>query len=114
MPVNSILLQCRRDIQSRTARTLVSVGAALVLCSPLAALAQTKTFCGPEVKAEVAQALAGVEDASEAEKLAVEADLYTKYQPAQDAELVPADSFLWPRASAAPPSPTSAASSTRK
>ena len=78
------------------ALTLLALGAALVLCSPLAARAQTKTYCGPEVKDAVAQALAGVEDASDAEKLAVEADLYTKYQAcAKDAALVPATSTFF-------------------
>lgn len=93
MPVDSILLKCRRDIQSRTARTLVSVGAAVVLCLPLAALAQTKTVCGPEIKAYVAQTLAGAEDAAEQDKLALEAELYDKYKTClQDVQLLPANS----------------------
>jgi hypothetical protein len=91
-----MLLQCRRDIQSRTARTLVSVGAAVVLCLPLAALAQTKTFCGPEVKAYVAQALASAADAPEKDKLALEAELYAKYKSClQDVQLIPADAPLY-------------------
>jgi hypothetical protein len=56
MFVDSILLKCGRDIQSRIARTVLAVRGALTLGLPLSALAQTQTFCGPEVKEEVAQA----------------------------------------------------------
>src|SRR5262249_49915355 len=49
------------------------------------------SVCGPEVKAEVAKALSGATGASDTEKLALEKELYAKYQfCAQDAQLVPA------------------------
>lgn len=55
------------------------------------ALAQGKTVCGPEVKQQVVNALAGVEGA---EKLALEAELYEKYKGcAQDAAFVPESFF---------------------
>ena len=87
MPAYSILLKCRRDIQSRTVRTMASVGAALALCLPLAALAQTTTVCGPEIKTFIAQTLA---EAPENEQLAVQAELYAKYKTClQDVKLIP-------------------------
>jgi hypothetical protein len=94
MLIDTILLKCRRDIQWRAARILLSMGSALALCLPLAALAQGQTYCGPEIKEEVAIAVANVKDAPDADKLAVEAGLYAKYQAcAQDAKLFPSASF---------------------
>ena len=76
---------------SRIARALVSLGAALARCSPRASLAQTKTYCGPDVKEYVAKALSAAEDQSDEQKLALQADLYAKYKDCiQDAALIPA------------------------
>jgi hypothetical protein len=76
---------------SRIARALVSVGAALALCSPLASLAQTKTYCGPDVKDYVAKTLSAADNQTDEQKLALQADLYAKYKDcAQDAALIPA------------------------
>jgi len=72
-------------------RIVVAASAILVLMLPSPAHAQTGTVCGPEVKAEVAKALSAVADASDAEKLSLEAELYAKYQfCAQDAQVVAA------------------------
>lgn len=102
--------------ETRAAMTLLALGSAFALCSPVAVLAQSKTYCGPEVKEEVARALASVEDASDSDKLAMEAQLYEKFQGcAQDSQLTHRPrASTWPRASAVPPCPTSAASSTRR
>jgi hypothetical protein len=102
------LLKHPRDVRSRAVMTVLALGSAFALCSPVAALAQTSlvkapvqtalvvapeqttTYCGPEVKEEVAAALGNMDGASDAEKLAVEADLYQKYQGcAKDSALVP-------------------------
>jgi hypothetical protein len=72
-----------------------------LFCLPLLALAsvlfvsqnaaaQTQTYCGPEVKEEVVKALAGVEGAPDDQQLAVEKELYAKFQYcAQDAVVFP-------------------------
>ena len=87
------LVQHLRGARSRTAITLVALGSAFALASPLPAFAQTKTYCGPEVKEEVVHALAAVAAASDADKLAVEAQLYEKFKGCtQDAQLVAATS----------------------
>jgi hypothetical protein len=83
------LLQHLRGVQSRRALALLALGSAFALASPLPALAQTKTYCGPEVKDEVVNALAAVATAAEADKLAVEAQLYEKFKGCtQDAQLI--------------------------
>ena len=89
------LLKRLHHARSRVAMSLLALGSAFALCSPMAALAQDKTFCGPEVKEYVAQALERMEQASDADKLAFEAQLYEKYQAcAQDSQLVaPTSSF---------------------
>jgi len=70
-------------------RTVVAASAILVLMLPSAAQAQTASVCGPEVKAEVAKALSAVVGATDSAKLALEAELYAKYQfCAQDAQVV--------------------------
>ncbi len=77
----------------KTIISMACIGSALLLSWPAAAQAQT--VCGPEVKDEVAKAVAGIEGASAAETLAVEKELYDKYQAcAQDAELVPSSFFV--------------------
>lgn len=82
--------------RSRAAITLLTLGSAFALSSPVGALAQTTTYCGPDVKEEVVRALATVENASDADKLAMEADLYEKYQGcAKDSTLIPATSSFY-------------------
>jgi hypothetical protein len=89
----SIVRMSRADVRARAARILVTLGTTLLVTLPSAALAQT--VCGPEVKEEVAKALAAVENSSEDEKQAVEKELYAKYQAcARDAELVPSSFFV--------------------
>jgi hypothetical protein len=77
------------------AKRVLLAGAALLAVSlPTSALAQTATVCGPEVKAEIVKALSAVATASDAQKLALEKELYTKYQFCkQDAQFV-SSSFL--------------------
>jgi hypothetical protein len=78
------------DVRVRAA--LVTMGSALLMSVPSAAVAQT--VCGPDVKEEVAKALAAVENSSDDEKQAVEKELYAKYQAcARDSELVPSSFF---------------------
>ena len=50
----------RHGVRSRATRILLTVGSALLVSLPQAALAQTSTVCGPEVKEEVVKALAGL------------------------------------------------------
>ena len=77
----------------KTIMSMVCIGSALLLSWPAAAQAQT--VCGPEVKEEVAKALAGIEGKAAAETLAVEKELYDKYQAcAQDAQQVPSSFFV--------------------
>jgi hypothetical protein len=79
----------RPNLRSRAVRTLLVVGSALLVSLPSAALAQSVTVCGPEVKEEVAKALSALEGASDDQKVATEQGLYAKYQScAQDAQLV--------------------------
>jgi hypothetical protein len=74
---------------SRAARLFVIGLAAVGLCASTAS-AQTTTACGPEIKEAVARRLASVENAPDAQKLAVQEELYKQYQYcAQDAKLVP-------------------------
>jgi len=83
-------LGSRSDARRHATRLVVAASAALVLLLPSPARAQTASVCGPEVKAEVAKALAAVASAADDAKLALEAELYTKYQfCAQDAQTVP-------------------------
>jgi hypothetical protein len=73
---------------------LLFASAALLLVSGSRAFAQTTTLCGPEVKEAVVRALAAVESAPESQKLAVQADLYKKYQYClQDSKSAPANFF---------------------
>jgi hypothetical protein len=76
-------------VLSRAARMFVVTGSA-VLGLQSTASAQTSTACGPEIKEAVARRLASVENAPEAQKLAVQEELYKQYQYCgQDAKLVP-------------------------
>jgi hypothetical protein len=100
MLIDSMLQCCPSG--SRAARALLSAVSVLVLCSPFTVRAQTaiapgepnpgipQPQCGPEVKAQVAQALANLKDAPEADQVSAEADIYVKYQGcAQDTKLIP-------------------------
>ena len=70
-------------------RMFLAVAAVVAVSLPSPALAQTASVCGPEVKEEIAKALSAAEGVSAATKLALEKELYTKYQfCAQDAQLV--------------------------
>lgn len=91
MVVNAMLPTCCQAVSSRAARMLLAVGSVLALCLPLAALAQPQPLCGPEIKEEVATVLSSVAGAPEAQKLALEAELYARVAAcAQDANLAPA------------------------
>jgi hypothetical protein len=71
-------------------RILLAGAAVLAVSLPSSALAQTTTVCGPEVKAEIVKALSAVAGKTDSQKLALEKELYTKYQYcAQDAQLAP-------------------------
>jgi hypothetical protein len=94
MTIDSMSRNYLTDVRLGAARILLAVSSALLVSLPPAALAQAQTVCGAEVKEEVVKALASVEDASDAQKLAVENELYAKYQYcAQDAQLVPSTFF---------------------
>src|SRR5262249_45474192 len=82
-----------RQVRARAAQIVLGAAGVVVVSLPAAALAQTSTVCGPEVKAEVAKAFASF-DASTGDQLAFEKDLYAKYQfCVQDAQLVPSTFF---------------------
>src|SRR4030095_9101828 len=75
-------------------RLVVAASVIFVLMLPSPARAQTASVCGPEVKAEVAKALAEVSGAADDAKLALEAELYTQYQScSRDAQTVPSTSI---------------------
>ena len=82
---------CSRTLGRAALRALLASGAVLVILLPSPAAAQTTSVCGPEVKAEVVKALSAADGLSDEAKLALEADLYAKYQfCAQDAQFVSA------------------------
>jgi hypothetical protein len=80
-----------RDVRVYTTRILLAVAAVAAVSQPSPALAQTTTACGPEVKEEIAKALSAAAGASAATQLALEKELYAKYQfcAQQDALVVP-------------------------
>ena len=62
-------------------RIMSTITLLLLLSVPLAAYAKSDDpMCGPEVKEEVAKVLSTMSDATESQKLAMEAELYEKYQ----------------------------------
>jgi hypothetical protein len=84
----------RFETRSRLARTLLAAGVAALMTLPATGFAQTSTACGPEAKEDVVKVLASVENGTEAQKQAVQDELYKKYQGCtQDARLVPASFF---------------------
>lgn len=86
----STLQQYVCHVRSRSARVLLAIAGGVLMSLPSTAHAQTTTICGPEIKEEVVRALAAVENAPEAEKQKVEAELYAKYQYCtQDSQIVP-------------------------
>ena len=115
MCIESLLQTSRQGVRSRATRILLTVGSALLVSLPQAALAQTSTVCGPEVKEEVVKALAGLEGASDEQtswrwKRSCTPSISTAHR-------MPSWSrrrSMPPPASAVRLSPTSAASSTRK
>src|SRR4051794_32292992 len=82
------------EILPPVGRALLIIGFAVLGFKPSTGFAQTAPFCGPEVKLEIIKALASVENASDAQKLAVQQEIYQKYQYCnQDAKNVPATFF---------------------
>jgi hypothetical protein len=82
------------SLRSRTALLCLTACSALLVSLPSVARAQSQPICGQEVKEEVVKALAGVEGATDADKLAVEKKLYAQFEYcAQDAQQVPASFF---------------------
>lgn len=74
-------------------RTCLAFASLVALSLPTSVAAQTQTVCGPEVKSQVANVLAGVDKGSDAEKTAVHARLYEQFSYcAQDSAQVP-DTF---------------------
>jgi hypothetical protein len=79
----------KSEVRSRVARTLIVFGFA-VLGMQSSASAQTTTACGPEIKEAVLRRLASVENAPDAQKVAVQQELYKQYQfCGEDSKLVP-------------------------
>jgi hypothetical protein len=90
MRIESPFTRRRPTVDPHTAGMLLAIAGALLISLPSAALAQSQTVCGAEVKEEVVKALAGAEGADETKKLALEKEIYAKYQTcAQDAALAP-------------------------
>src|SRR3954452_13850890 len=82
------------QVRSHVTRMLGVSGLASLLSLPSTAFAQSATACGPEVKEAIVKTLASVVNASESQQLAVQQDLYKKYQYcAQDATAVGGDFF---------------------
>ena len=74
---------------SRSSHVMMLVGFAVLGLLPSSASAQPTTACGPEVKDAVVKRLASVENASDAQKAAVYAELYGQYKYCmQDAQSV--------------------------
>jgi hypothetical protein len=72
----------------RATRILLAAGSVLAFSLSTPAFAQTTTVCGPEVKLDVVKFLASAVD--DAAKLALEKEIYAKYQYcAQDSATVP-------------------------
>lgn len=88
--------ECRLHLKTYAARGVLALGFALALCLAVPAQAQTQTACGPDVREEVAKALAAVEGASASERLALEAELHARYQVCrQDAKLITSSSAFY-------------------
>lgn len=82
-------------VQSRAARMGVVIGLAALGLLPATGFAQTTSACGPEIKEAVARRLASVENSTEAQKLAVQEEVYKQYQYcAQDSKFVASTFFV--------------------
>lgn len=74
-------------------RTVIALASLFAVSLPMSVSAQTASVCGPEVKNYVANVLASVDKATEAEKASVQARLYQQFSYCtQDAAQVP-DTF---------------------
>lgn len=82
-------------VRFKEARMLAVVGLLALSSQFSTAFAQTATACGPEVKETVARLLASVENSPDAQKQAMQDDLYKKYSycAQQDAKFAPATFF---------------------
>jgi len=85
----------RSEVRSRVVRMLLAAGVAALVSLPSTGFAQTATACGTAAKDDVAKVLGTVENATDAQKQAVQDELYKKYEGCaqQDAKLVPTSFF---------------------
>ncbi len=89
LPKAGRMLSCH-DARTRATRFLLAVGSVLAVSHPMSAFAQTTSVCGPEIKADVVNALAAAASSDDAARLAVEKQIYAKFQYcAQDAAVAP-------------------------
>jgi len=89
-------MRSKTRFESMCMRTLLALASVVIVAAPRAAHAQTGTYCGPEVKEEVLKTLAGVEALAPEQQLALEQDLYAKFQfCAQDAVAFPVSSAFF-------------------
>ena len=88
-------IDTKSGVRPKVMRMLIVLGSAALFSQFSTAFAQTATICGPEVKETVAKMLASVENAPDAQKQAMQDDLYKKYEycAQQDAKAVPATFF---------------------
>ena len=82
-------------VRLKVTRMLAVMGLAALSSQFSTAFAQTVTACGPEVKETVARMLASVESSSDAQKVAMQDEVYKKYAYCgqQDVKLAPAPFF---------------------
>lgn len=97
--INMIPMKTGRDDISGKSRSNLVLPTALLLLFGFTLTGQAQaieTVCGPEVKEEVAKALSAAADASDSEKLALQAELYKQYAYcAGDAtQIPPTSSFI--------------------
>jgi len=89
-------MRSKTRFESMCMRTLLALASVVIVAAPRAAHAQTQTLCGPEVKEEVVKALAGVDALAPEQQLALEQDLYAKFQfCAQDPAVFPVSSAFF-------------------
>ena len=70
----------RHNARFRVTSVLIALGSLVALSLPTPGFAQTATNCTADIKEEVVAALSAVADADDNTKLAVEKELYAKYQ----------------------------------
>jgi len=95
--VNIISMKTGREaIPEKSSSNLVVVTTFLLLLGfTLTGQAQEiGTVCGPEIKEEVAKALSSVADASDDEKLALQAELYNQYAYCAQDAIPPTSTFM--------------------